>query len=229
MALSALEQAWDLVQVSPRPLLSMEFDGDAARWYHDEVQKEILPRDAYPEPMEEIIASAEREQQWAVSGEFVDRVARDGALPALDPAQAIWRQFPIGCNLSALVLRGYTHKVTLARASVAITGGNHEVRENPRSFRWSGVIAAVHTSSGTIPSSRGRQQRLESYRRRGVSYWAETQRFLEYLGPRARLDLEPLETLDYDGCTPTEAWAFVRRLREGNPFWNERHGCAPVS
>lgn len=238
-ALDALDATAHEAGVQPLPLASYEFDPRVARRHHDALQKEIPSRDwivwadldefqTYPEPLADVIARAERNGEGAVGGEFVDRIDREGRLPELDTAVPLGEQFPVGCNLTATALRGFTHKVVLARSSIRVTSGNHEVLENPETFRWSESLSAVHHFKWDATVLSRSEHRLEAFRRQEIPCWTETQSFFEYMSTRQSLNLEALKTFDFEWGSESDGWAFVQQLRDDNENWRVRRGFTPV-
>ena len=59
------------------------------------------------------------------SGTVVDHVSNTGSLAQLQPASAIWEQFPVTCPITAKVARGSTTKVTLHKAYLRSGAGHH--------------------------------------------------------------------------------------------------------
>lgn len=239
-ALETMDVAALDARIRPLPMLSNDFDPRGVRRYHDQLQKGIPSRDwivwadidelqAYPEPLEDIIARAERNGEGAVSGEFVDRVDRYGALTAFNAAHPLWTQYPLGCNLTAMALRGFTHKVVAARSSAAVTAGNHEVLEDPETFCWSETLSAVHHFKWDATVLLRSEQRLDVLRRQGVPCWTETQSFFEFMERRQSLNLEPLKTFDFEAGSESDGWAFVQQLRDANENWRMRRGFTPVA
>lgn len=89
----------------------------------------------FPAPLWQIVACAEADGTNAVNGNFMDRVAADGALAAVRVGPpSIWEQFPIQCRLTERVLRAWTKKVMLAKFEVPC-GPGHHVASNVRSAR----------------------------------------------------------------------------------------------
>jgi Glycosyl transferase family 2 len=241
-ALRILRSACSRLQVEPLPMLTIDFDARVVRNHHDRIQRQIAARDwivwadidefqIYPEPLADVIEHAERNGEDAVGGEFVDRVDRSGLLRTFDPAMPIWEQYPIGCNLSAHVLGGFTHKVALARSTVGITSGNHEVVADPEVFRWSTYLAAVHHFKWDSTVLARLTRRLEPDWRAEIPCWIETQNFFDFLGTKGCIDLAPLKIFDFeqDGRASPAAWAFVKKLREGNVHWQPRRGISTAA
>ena len=79
----------------------------------------------FPAPLKEIIATCEVMDINTISGEFLDRVAADGTLAPILPSPSLFQQFPVGCQLTKNLLRGWTQKIMLARFCVACGVGHH--------------------------------------------------------------------------------------------------------
>ncbi len=58
----------------------------------------------WPGSVTEILSDCDRGGWDYVRGCFVDRIARDGGFPAVNPGQPLWDQFPLGSCISALAL-----------------------------------------------------------------------------------------------------------------------------
>jgi len=81
----------------------------------------------YPASLAEIVRIMNRRDAWALRGWMVDRVAEDGALAPIRPSPSIGEQFPIGCDLTGSLLKGWTQKIVLCRGRVRLQGGvNHD-------------------------------------------------------------------------------------------------------
>jgi hypothetical protein len=239
-ARQALAAAFQDVGVQPLPELSGDFDAMFVRRNHDVVQSRIPAADwivwsdldefqVYPEPLADLLERADRNGEDALSGEFVDRIGRGGVLREFDPSLRIWGQFPIGCNLSAAVLGGFTHKVAVAKCYVSVGQGNHAVTGcREKAFRWWEPLVAIHHFKwdDTVLSRLAR--RLETDWKEKCSWWVETQRFVDYAGETRRVELEHLKTFDFgdnsSGYDRPEQWKFVAELRNSNAHWKLRHG-----
>jgi hypothetical protein len=79
----------------------------------------------FPASLREITDAAEAMDIPVVLGWFLDRVASDGSMPNIRSSPSLWEQFPIGCRLTAKVLRTVTQKVMLARYGVPVRNGHH--------------------------------------------------------------------------------------------------------
>src|SRR3712207_5947478 len=109
----------------------------------------------YPDDLQAMVAHCEREGYDAVTGNVVDRVARDGSLPDLLPGESLWETFPLACQLTRVVIDDPCPEVVLAKGRVAIGWGNHvvpqgapcpasQVHVSVHHFKWdAGVIARL--------------------------------------------------------------------------------------
>ncbi|HWT79272.1 MAG TPA: hypothetical protein VN648_10775, partial [Candidatus Methylomirabilis sp.] len=81
----------------------------------------------YPAPLQDVIGPLRTHRAPAVRGRLVDRVAESGELAPIRPEPDLGSQFPIGCNLTGMVLRGWTQKIMICRARARLRGGvNHD-------------------------------------------------------------------------------------------------------
>jgi tetratricopeptide (TPR) repeat protein len=155
----------------------------------------------FPAPLGEIVAAAEAQQIDAVIGWFLDRVARDGSLPIVRSSPTLWEQFPIGCRLTARVMRTVTQKIMLARFGVPVRYGHHH--------------PVAHANLGLVPLGRADQYVVHHFKWRGDSLvriqWSlsqpniqpkwkkEATRFLTWLkanGGRINLEDPSLQAID---------------------------------
>lgn len=148
---------------------------------HDEFQ-------VYPDQLGAIVKTCERRGYDYVEGCFIDRAAKSGQLEAVDPAQTLWTQYPVGCQLSAKVLRANSYKVVLAKGSVMLGGGQHRALSGVgcppltcyvpvHHFKWTGGIELALAD------------RVRLYTRLSEPFGEESTRFLEWLGGKGRMDL----------------------------------------
>jgi hypothetical protein len=218
------------------------FDAMLVRKHHDTLQADaFIPSDwvlwadvdefqIYPDDLRCTLARADRMGAMHISGELVDRVARNGILAPLDPHQSIWEQFPVGCALTLQVLKGYSHKVVAAKGAVRLTPGNHEVLPGLGPTRWAPELAAIHHFKWDETVVARLSSRLEPAWKAKCSWWPESERFLNFIHDRRELDLSSLLTFDFGKgnhrIDDAAAWHFVHCLRCSNPEWPKRWGMA---
>ena len=146
----------------------------------------------YPAPLSEIVSLMNRRRAKAIRGWLVDRVADDGMLVPVRDGIGIGDQFPIGCDLTRELLRGWTQKIMLCRASVnLLDGANHTTRD--ASFAWVPVGRAedfiVHHFKWVHGADVRLRARLESTTL-GAEYKAECKRFLDAYYPLGRIYID---------------------------------------
>jgi hypothetical protein len=137
----------------------------------------------YPEPLADIIRFCTTRGYDYVEGCFLDRTTNDGTLCAVD-SSLIWKQFPLAGLFTYFVSMGYTKKVTLCRASISLSPGQHSAGAGIR-CPFSEVFAQVHHFKWVADVVARLAKRVEKYRR---GEWtlvhpgspAESERFLSY-------------------------------------------------
>jgi hypothetical protein len=133
----------------------------------------------YPEPLREMVARCETEGADYVRGVFIDRVAEDGSLPGFDPQRSIWDTFPRACNVTGALARANPNKVALARGSVLVFGGKHEVKDGRDLKPMEGWIPVHHFKWDASVLERLRY-RLSPEWKAKCPWWTESQRLLDY-------------------------------------------------
>lgn len=187
----------------------------------------------HPAPLRPLLAGVEAERADAVSGELIDRVARDGALTGPVPDQPLWSQYPVGCTITADVLGATTHKVAIARASLRVLHGQHEARsDTTEQIRWSHVLTAVHHFKWDATVAARLRMRTAPDATAQRPWWRESERALLYFAEHGRIDLSRLTVHDFgdERHRPDDAaaWAFVRARRAGNERLAASGGVATI-
>ena len=97
----------------------------------------------YPAPLDEVIAFCEARGARCVQGPFVDRIAADGTLAALDDVRPIWEQFPVAADVGSAIGKRPgaedatgTVKMMLHRGDVSPGLGGH----NPQDTAPEGLL-----------------------------------------------------------------------------------------
>lgn len=118
-----------------------------------------------------------------VNGCLVDRLGPGGTLPAVEADRPLWQQFPLAALITDTILKGDVRKVVAARGHVVLGVGQHSARSGvgcPPSEHY----IPVHHFKWADNVVDGLRIRAEFYRRHGVHYWRESQRFLDYCESR---------------------------------------------
>ena len=225
--------------IATLPLLIGKYSGAILRERQDPIQKNLPAHDwvircdadefqVYPYPFKEFLAELDRQGTNAVSGEFLDRIAMNGKLKTFDSQYQLWAQYPIACNVTARVLRGYTHKVAALKAHIEFGFGNHEIAEtNSTPVTWARDIVAIHHFKWDQSVLERLAPRLGDDWKQRRPWWVETQRFVDHISTHGRIDLESLDTYRFENGLHRQndaaAWKFVRRLRENNKNCQHRN------
>jgi hypothetical protein len=145
----------------------------------------------YPAPLTEVVELMNRNNDWALRGWIVDRVADGGILAPLRPTPSIGEQFPIGCDLSEKLLRAWTQKIVLCRGRVRLQGG---VRHDTCNAHYDRVPVGrstdyrVHHFKWTDGLVERMKRRLQAAAI-GAAYRQECHRFIEYFRAKGKIDL----------------------------------------
>lgn len=75
----------------------------------------------------DFLFAVERQGASYVRGYLVDRVARDGSLPAITSTPAIYQQFPLACAVVGTLYGGKTKKIAAFKAYLRSNQGNHKI------------------------------------------------------------------------------------------------------
>lgn len=121
-------------------------------------------------------AEAEAEGAEYVGSSFIDRIACEGKIFAIDRLRSLDEQFPFSALLTTVILRGCADKVVMAKGSVGISAGHHSAAGRRASFlcqthhfKWHGKNLLEQL-----------EQRSWTYAKQGVPYWNEPLNFVEY-------------------------------------------------
>ena len=145
----------------------------------------------YPAPLAEVVRRMNEADDWALRGWIVDRVAADGSLAAVRPTPSIGEQFPVGCDLTEIVLRAWTQKIVLCRGRVRLQGGVRHDTWNA----WYERVPVGRSEDYVVHHFkwlRGLDDRLRARLERsaiGPAYAAECRRFLDYYAAGGRIDV----------------------------------------
>jgi hypothetical protein len=165
----------------------------------------------YPAPLAEVVRLMNDADDWALRGWILDRVAEDGSLAPVCSTPSIGEQFPIGCDLTAVVLGGWTQKIVLCRGRVQLQGG---VRHDTCNA-WYDRVPVGRPDQYLVHHFkwlRGLDQRLRNRLATaaiGPAYERECRRFLGYFECSERIDVYDLAirprrlgALTYPGACP---------------------------
>jgi hypothetical protein len=82
---------------------------------------------AWQPPLLSLLALLDQHSIRAIRGEFVDRFAPDGALPAVDPGRSPFDQYPLCCHFTRNVIKAACNKIVAWRPDMVMIseGGFH--------------------------------------------------------------------------------------------------------
>lgn len=143
----------------------------------------------FPDDITAIIDRCDSSGYQAVQGRFVDRVALNGALPAVKLFGSLWEQFPLGGDVTLGVLGECSPKTVLARGDVLIGWGNHLCFRGTVSPRELCDVAVHHFKWDGSVKERLRE-RHDLYTRYGEMCAHESAAFLDHVERNGRIDID---------------------------------------
>lgn len=222
------------LQIRPFHELYVHFDAMALRAHHD------LLQDTECADKDWIVWADMDEFHWfgshllnlcdefsfgnfnAIRGYFIDRIARDGELIEFDSSRPIWAQYPIGCDVTATIVRGMTKKVILARGDVRIRHANHDPLRHQR-IDWAPIRAPIFHFKWESSVSNRLGARLTPHWKKRCPWWTQSASALEAITKNdGRIPLEHLKCFDFlDDKYPTEYFPYEKnsRYREQWLYW----------
>ncbi|WP_432197677.1 glycosyltransferase family 2 protein [Streptomyces sp. bgisy027] len=192
---------------------------------------------AYPAPLHEVLAEAERSGTGTVGGLMLDRLAADGALKGWnlgDGVEGLDSAYPLGGFLTHHLLRGDLRKIVLAHSGVAVASGNHRAEgHRPANrppvavhhFKWrEGVRADVER--------RAEHSATGAWKTASPARLAEARRLLDHLRRHdgriavdsPRLGLRPVSLHAVPGWWAVEATRLVATWRPPTPAGQNEPG-----
>jgi hypothetical protein len=186
------EETLSALGIGLHAVLIWPYDSDTLRDHHDQVQSQIAAAgdwivwadldefQVYPEPLTELIAQAERDGYDYFRAVMIDRVAEDGSLPAFDPDQPIWEQYPRRCHLTRDVAGAWDIKATCARGEVIMKGGNHDPVDGWPAEAWPALFEVHHFKwdASVVPRL---QRRLQPDWKERCYWWTESAALLDHI------------------------------------------------
>lgn len=78
----------------------------------------------FPAPLGEFLAYCERQGATCVQGVFIDRLAADGRLKAVEPEPSVWDQFPVEADVICTVRRAEEGKYWYGTVNIMVCRGD---------------------------------------------------------------------------------------------------------
>jgi hypothetical protein len=178
---------------------------------------------AYPAPIYDLIAEAERAGSDTVGGLMLDRVAADGALTGWDPADGLDAAYPLGGFLTHRLLRGDPRKIVLAHSAVPVASGNHHAPGHRPANRPPVVVHHFKWRDGVRRDAERRAAHSVdgTWKTASPARLAEARRLLDHLARNGgriavdspRLELRPVSLPAIPGWWASEASRLVATWR----------------
>ncbi|MBV8656721.1 MAG: glycosyltransferase family 2 protein [Burkholderiales bacterium] len=154
----------------------------------------------YPCGLKSLTTECESKGIELLRGVFIDRIAADYSLPQFDPAMSVWAQFPLCCNVSALLAKAETRKVVLCRGHIQLDVGHHRPFSGGSYTSARGWVQIHHFKwhAGVIQTLRFR---IQPAWRDKCNWWMESKRLLDYFEANGgRFSLADLQMIPLNGA-----------------------------
>jgi len=80
----------------------------------------------YPDNLVKILKKCDQLGHQSLTGQFVDRLAKNGELKEITESPSIWEQFPYTADVTSTITGGWTRKICVAKGSVSLNySGSH--------------------------------------------------------------------------------------------------------
>lgn len=146
-----------------------------------------------------------------IEGCVIDRLARDGGFPAVDPHISIWSQFPIAGMITYPLLGANIQKIVAAKGCVSIGPGQHEAFGGHGCPRKKEYIP-VHHFKWFQGLDLRLKARVEFYRANDEPIWIESQKFLDYWAEKPNVDLTDPRFFAAESTQEYPLWEEVKNL-----------------
>jgi hypothetical protein len=197
------------------------FDAMAIRRHHDRLQSTINSKwfisadidefHEYPDSVANVINFMESNGQDYMCGGLVDRLARTG-FPPFEAGSSLWKQFPLGTDLTRSILRGWVDKVMLSRAGLRLMPGHHRLHPGQTALAFPGA-QPVHHFKWDISVVERLRRRLEEDWKQRCRWWTESERVLEWMHDRSSQLFAGLRVYDFMDDTSSESGPLSRNPR----------------
>jgi hypothetical protein len=172
-------------------VIRIPFDAMALRKHHDEIQQEyskdtwfiwadIDEFQDYRGNLRELTENWDDRGIDIVAGEFVDRITSTGELVLFDPTRSIWEQYPLGCRITELIVKGQTNKVVCSKGYVAVKHANHDPIKG-QVLRWADECVAVHHFKWDSTVVDRLLPRLAPSWQERCPWWIQSERVIQYI------------------------------------------------
>jgi hypothetical protein len=195
------------IGLSIHSVYACPFDAMAIRRHHDLIQARIATSSPwivsadldefheFPDGLHSLVSFLESHSLDFTRGCFVDRMARNG-FPEVQEGLSLWKQFPLGTDMTQAVLGGWIDKITLARSRISLLPGNHRMRRGTFAKPMAGFHPIHHFKwdASVLPRLR---RRLEKDWKERCTWWDESERALQWIEGGAGGAFTGLKVFDF--------------------------------
>lgn len=191
------------------------FDAMAVRRHHDAIQARIAPHSPwivsadldefheFPDELHALAAFMESHRMDHVRGRFVDRMARSG-FPEFSEGMSIWKQFPLGTDITREILHAYVDKVMLSHSDVALLPGHHFIQSGPTMMPFDGIHPVHHFKWDATVVPRFKR-RLEADWKKRCPWWIQSEKGLDWMARMGVADVfTGLRVFDFEDDMQTD-------------------------
>jgi hypothetical protein len=159
----------------------------------------------YPDSLSSITEYCEKRGYEGVSGEVIDRIGENGALPRITKGHSLWHTFPLAGDVTKALLATpggrafYSPEVVLAKGSAVIGWGNHYIAQG-NACPSEEITVPVHHFKWDAEVIHRLRSRHELYTELGEPYGWESEIFINHLREHGRVDItDPRLNVRYVG------------------------------
>jgi hypothetical protein len=142
----------------------------------------------YPDSLTSIVGYCEQQGYEAVRGELIDRVAADGSFPPIESGRSLWLTFPLGGDLSHVLIGDPSPQIVIAKGSALLSWGSHYVaRGVPCPAKE--IQALVHHFKWDATVIDRLKARIDLYTNLGEPWADESASIVNYIISHKRIDI----------------------------------------
>ena len=145
----------------------------------------------FPKQVDKFLAECDENGFFYIPGLLTDRIARNGALPEIQPDEPLERQFPLACRITKTLLGGWISKIAAMKGFLRFSTGHHylspEFRHGYYESEYPEPLEVNHYKWDSSLVSR-LESRAEEFKQQYLGWYRESERFLLFLKEHGRLD-----------------------------------------
>jgi lipopolysaccharide biosynthesis glycosyltransferase len=138
-----------------------------------------------------------------VRGRFVDRLARQG-FPDFRQDISIWKQYPLGTDMTRSIVGGWVDKVMFARAGISLRPGHHATTPQETARALGDVFAVHHFKWDSSVIERLKRRLLDDWKKT-CPWWTQSDKALSWIEGAGSEGLSGLSIFDFEDDTIASA------------------------